>query len=65
MISSPYFAVSSLLFFFSLDWMRIDVIGNEPHTSFFEGFQTIFPTASLMFTAAKLKIKWYDKEQTL
>ena len=45
----------TIIIFFSLDWMRIDVIRNEPHTSFFEGFQIIFPTASLMFTAAKLK----------
>ena len=34
--------------------MRVDVIRYEPTYLIFEAFQIIFPTASLLYTAAKL-----------
>ena len=58
MISSPYCAVSALNVHkhkLSLDGMPIDAIRYGSHTYLnSEAFQILFPTASLIFTAAKL-----------
>ena len=44
----------------SLDGMRINVIREKSDTYLiFETFQILFPTASLIFTAVKVFIKWY------
>ena len=45
--------------------MRIDIIRYEPHTLSLRPFKFFYPTASLIFTAAKLFYPVIEKEQSI